>query len=179
MPDKVIFDAEIILKKALEKHKNMLHVLVAETAIWANPEVHNRLINAGSAARYPKIRRAKVGNGERKGQIVSDIRFDDNSYANNVIKKAIGVPPLKIRGYVACHIWDRTCYDERYHTAIANLVLLPSPLAGLTDHHAPTKKALQYRSYELYKWHPEEHPLPIKPEGYVTCWREPEPDTGY
>ncbi|HWQ55093.1 MAG TPA: hypothetical protein VN442_15505 [Bryobacteraceae bacterium] len=32
-----------------------------------------------------------------------------------------------------CHIWPNSCYDERYHTCVANLVLLPSALASLTD----------------------------------------------
>lgn len=169
------FDADRMLEEALEKHGNILGILVAETAIWASPDVHHRLIEqTGNAAKYPHIRRAR-GKGEKRGQTVDGIRLDDNTYANNTIKWAIG-GRMHIEGYEACHIWEGTCYSEKYHTVIANLVLLPRALAGITDHHAPTKRMLQYRAYELYGWYPDGKDQPAMPEPYVSCWREPEPD---
>lgn len=169
------FDADRMLEEALEKHGNILGILVAETAIWANPAVHHRLIKqTGNAAKYPHIRRAR-GKGEKRGQTIDGIRLDDNTYANKTIKWAIGGQEL-FKGYEACHIWDGTCYSEKYHTVIANLVLVPRALAGITDHHAPTKRILQYRAYKIYDWYPDGKDQPTMPEPYVSCWREPAPD---
>jgi hypothetical protein len=104
------------------------------------------------------------------------VRFDDNSYANVAIKRATGLGK-SAEGFEACHIWPLTCYDERYHTAIANIVLLPRALAGLSDHAIEIQSALQYRAFELYGWFPHGVPQPIKPEFYPSNWREPQPDT--
>ena len=103
---------------------------------------------------YPNMRRYRAGLGEQRRQIVGTECLDDNTYANNAIKKAIGVNRRDIANFDACHIWPQSCYDSRCHTAIANLVLLPRPLAGLSDHDPETQAALQFRSYELYKWCP-------------------------
>jgi len=172
---KAKFDASITLKAAQEKHQIKLEALVAETAIWAHPNVHERLIFKGSAARYPHIRRVKAGK-EKRGQNDAGLRFDGNSYANNTIKWAIGANHKDIHGYETCHIWPKTCYDERYHTAVANLVLLPRALAGLTDHLPHIQQMLQYRAYTLYNWYPEEFGIPVCPEGYSDVWRPPESD---
>jgi hypothetical protein len=125
---------------------------------------------SGSPATYPNVRRAKVSKGERRGQVVDGIRLDDNTYANRAIKVAIGHPGI-LKGFEACHIWPKTCYNERYHTAVANLVLLPRALAGLTDHDSEIQRALQYRAYELYEWWPETEPQPVKPAFYPNNWQ--------
>jgi hypothetical protein len=169
------FDAIIALEAALKKHQIKLEMLIAETAIWAHPNVHKRLIAEGSAARYPHIRRKKVKEDKGK-QSTGNLRFDDNSYANVAIKWAIGINRKDIVDYETCHIWPATCYDERYHTAVANLVLLPRALAGLTDHLPDVQCMLQYRAYELYDWYPEESGVPKRPDLYVERWREPESD---
>jgi hypothetical protein len=88
----------------------------------------------------------------------------------------LGIHRTKLIGFECCHIWPNTCYDVRYHTVIANLVLLPRALAGLTDHDPQVQAALQYRSFELYRWHPEEWPAPERPAGFADQWRDPEPD---
>lgn len=176
MPETIKFDADRLLEDALLKHKIALDVLVAETAIWASPTVHQWLCENGNGAKYPNRRRARTGRGEVRNGECNGIRFDDNTYANNAIKWAVGIRRSEIKGYEACHIWPGTCYDERYHTVIANLVLLPRALAGLTDHNQPIRALLQYRAYELYEWYPDESEVPVKPENYVTCWREPELD---
>lgn len=57
---------------------------------------------------------------------------------------------------MVCHIWPGTTYDERYHTLLANLVLIPRILANLSDYFNAVIDVLKYRSYELYGWYPEE-----------------------
>jgi hypothetical protein len=172
---KPIVDASKLLLEAVERHKIHLSLLVADTGFWVSPEFHKRLLqDTGSAAVFPKVRRAR-GQGEQRGQIVDGVQLDDNTYANIAIKRAAGLGK-SAKGFETCHIWPRTCYDERYHTAIANIVLLPRALAGLSDHDIEIQKALQYRAFELYEWYPEGMPQPVKPEFYPTEWREPLPD---
>jgi len=172
---KPIIDASQLLLEAVERHKIHLSLLVADTGFWVSPEFHKRLVqDTGSVAVFPKVRRAR-GQGERRGQIVDGVQLDDNTYANIAIKRAAGLGK-SAKGFETCHIWPRTCYDERYHTAIANIVLLPRALAGLSDHDIEIQKALQYRAFELYEWYPEGMPQPVKPEFYPTVWREPLPD---
>jgi len=168
-------DASELLRAAATRHGVQLEVLVAETGLWANPEIHRRLLERGSAACYPDRRRCRPGQGERRGHSIGNIVLDDNSYANSAIKQAIGIDRKDLIGFEACHIWPKTCYDERYHTAVANLVLLPRALAGLTDHSAEVKLALQYRAFELYGWHPDGEPQPVQPRGYPDNWLSPMP----
>lgn len=85
---------------------------------------------------------------------------------------ATGIQRDKIKNYHACHIWADSCYDEKYHTCIANLVLIPAPLAGLSDYHPEIAKILKYRAYELFNWYFGESP-PIKPIKYPSLWKEP------
>lgn len=146
-----VFDAVAMLEAASEKYSIDLCVLVAETALLANPEVPRRLIaESGTPCFFPGIRRYRQGQGERKGETRNGIKFDDNTYANHAIKQALGVGKHGTRGFEVCHIWPGSCYDEKYHTAITNLVLLPRSLAGLSDHNKKIQAALQYRSFELY-----------------------------
>ena len=165
----------MLLTEAADRHGIRLSVLVAETGLWASPEVHRRLMTEnGMGVFFPNIRRCRTSKGEQRGERIDGIYLDDNSYANHAIKRALGIPRENLIGFEACHIWPTTCYDERYHTAIANLVLLPRALAGLTDHDKEIQKALQYRAYQLYdRWRPDESPSPTEPTFYPSDWSEP------
>lgn len=166
------YNAAEKLKASLTKHGDVLNILIAENALWVHPSIHQQLAQSGNPAKYPNVRRARPD--EKKGQRVNGVRFDDNTYANNAIKSAFG-GRKNFTGYAACHIWETTCYDERYHTVLANLVLLPRALESLTDHHQPVKEMLRYHSYQLYKWLPEGLNAPNKPDGYDRLtWIEPE-----
>lgn len=165
-----------LLLQATELHQSKLSSLVASTGIWAHPQVHERLLReTGGVAMSPKVRRLRPGQGEKVGQIIDGLRLDNNTYANVAIKRATGLQRTA-KGFETCHIWPRTCYDERYHTAPANLVLLPRALASLSDHDPEVLRVLQYRAFELYGWWPEDEPQPVKPDFYPSDWREPEPD---
>jgi hypothetical protein len=145
----------------------------------------------GAWYHYTKRRaRAKCEKRSQKttqliGGQVYNVVLDDNTYANIAIKSAIRVglesnyktlkylynSEIKFRDFEACHIWPGTCYDAQYHTSVANLVLLPRPLAGLTDHCDAVKKILQFRAWELFKWNPGGYP-PGKPKDYDKLkWR--------
>lgn len=165
-----------MLLEAANRHQIHLSVLVAETGLWVHPDVHARIVReTGKPAMFPHVRRARIGQGEKRGQVIDGIRLDDNSYANVALKRALGLHRLQLEGFEVCHIWPRTCYDQRFHTAIANMVLLPRSLAALSDHDLEIQASLQYRAYELYGWYPEGADVPVQPAFYPTNWREPEP----
>jgi hypothetical protein len=164
-----------LMQASLERHGIHLSLLVADTSLWANPAVHRRLLEqTGAVAETPDMRRARAG--EKQGDVVDGVRLDSNTYANVAIKRALGLARQRLVGFEACHIWPLTCYDPRYHTAPANLVLIPRALAGLSDHDSEIQAALQYRAYELYEWWPDGLPQPQQPEFYPGSWREPFPD---
>lgn len=110
-----------------------------------------------------------------------EIFADDNTYANNAIKNAVKASlPWKgknsvFKDYEACHIWDGTCYDYRYHTSVFNLVLVPRAIAGLTDHNKAVKEMLQYEAARRFGVYPRiSGAAPKKPENYnkITIWRQ-------
>ena len=80
----------------------------------------------------------------------------------------------KFENFSACHIWEGTCYDTRYHTLLANLVLVPSELSSLTDYNQHIKDCLKYKAWDLYHWKPENTNEPKRPENYPRNWRDPE-----
>jgi hypothetical protein len=171
-----LFDAAEIINIACIKHRVNLATLVAETALWAHPETHFRQIREhNTPAVYPGIRRLRPGQGEKRG-ITNGVGLDDNTYANALLKRSLGLNRLEVVGFECCHVWPNSCYDTRYHTVIANLVLIPAALASLTDYDWGVQAALQYHAFELYRWHPDEKPAPIKPARYPENWREPQAD---
>jgi hypothetical protein len=106
--------------------------------------------------------------------MIDGCRLDDNSGANQAIKKAVCGSVNRVRGFEACHLWPGTAYDARYHTVIPNLVILPRALAGLSDHDPHIGAVLRYRSFDVYGWHPDDQPPPDMPLGYPSNWRAPE-----
>lgn len=155
-------DGDLILSseefKAMEKP---LIDLIAKTAIWVDPKkVSKRPV-------YPDKRR---GNPDDKGKIINGVRIDDNTYANYAIKRAIS-KDAEFINYTTCHIWPGTAYDERYHTQLANLVLIPRVIAALSDHCPSVIDVLKYRAKELYGWYPEEESEPTRPQYYPEEWR--------
>jgi hypothetical protein len=170
------FDAAETLNRACDELGVNLAALVAATTLWAHPETHFRQVRQyGYPAVYPGIRRLRPGQKEKRG-IVNGSGLDDNTYANGLIKRSLGVHRSAFSGFECCHVWPNSCYDARYHTVIANLVLVPAAIASLTDHNPAIQAALQYRALELYRWYPKEQPAPVKPALYPTNWRDPEPD---
>ncbi len=154
-----------------------LRALIAQVAIWAPVHAHQALVSTEnpSGAFYPSVRRARIGSGEKPGTVVGGVRLDRNNYANEAIRRAIGLHNRRNDGYQACHIWPDSCYDERYHTVLANLVLIPGPLVSLTDFDQGVIAALQYRAYELFDWHPVEVAPPVRPAKYPDNWQKPAP----
>ena len=163
------------VRAAVERLGIDLPALVAEVSLWAPPAAHARHVTPEnpSGAVNPAVRRARPGSGERAGEVVGGVRLDRNNYAGAAIREALGGRGKALAGYQACHVWPATCYDPRYHTALANLVLVPSPLVSLTDHDPEVIAALQFRAFELYGWHPVEASPPTRPARYPSGWLPP------
>lgn len=139
--------------------------LVARSAVWVDPAVFHALQKRiPHATWFPNCRRGK--NGEPKRGTADGVRLDDNTMANLAVKLAVFGSRDRCRRMHVCHVWPETCYDVRYHTSLANLVLLPAALAGLSDHHEGVAQCLRYRSYVLFGWHPEQSSAPEMPVGY-------------
>lgn len=137
---------------------------------------------------YYGVKRAKSGQKNEKyveetikGHKIK-VRLDSNNYANKAIKEAIladlkekhgdlykDSTYRKFKDFEACHIWDETCYDARYHTSVANLVLLPRGLAGLTDHYSEVKKMLQYEAWRRFNFLPKDKDNNDMPFPEPTC----------
>jgi hypothetical protein len=154
-----------VLSSAVRELDIDLATLVAACTFWAPND------EAATTPADPKVRRARSGE-TRRTMTGAGVRLDDNTRANQALKGALKHVG-KFRGFAVCHIWPKTCYDERYHTLPANLVLLPRELAGLTDHNQHIEDCLKYRALELYGWYPDGESEPKKPVGYPGNWRPP------
>ena len=168
----------LTLEQALDQLKIDLGPLVAVCGYWSPIEAFKFLKEEnGFGIWYARVRRHKSGDSGDIGEEIDGVRHDDNTYANAAIKQSCGFEKSELKGYEACHIWPKSTCDIRYHTCLANLVLLPRTLAGISDHHETLSAALLYRAFELYGWKPEEEETPIKPEGYPLSWSSPMPFT--
>ena len=156
--------------------------LIAMTGVWASPSIYQLLEHVGGIW-YPDRRRANTGlrvDGrpvEAVGQVLDGVTLDNNTYANNAFKVAIGVDRQEFVGFHICHVWPGTAYDADCYTNIANLVAIPAELSSLTDHHPQIVACLKYRSWELYGWKPAQAVVPTKPPDYPARWRDAWPNS--
>ena len=81
---------------------------------------------------------------------------------------------------MACHIWDKSCYDYRYHTSVFNLVLLPKSVGGLSDYCDAVKEILQYEAAMRFGVYPDGYSYAMSPATqkiYAKLhneWRQPD-----
>ena len=188
----------------LQSIKDFDHIacqLIAQTAIFCPEHIYEDVKNGkcGSKDNQPKgnafgswfnCKYRRANNGEQRRQTNNGIILDDNTMANQAIKKAVlkglekyGIHKTDIKifkGFEVCHIWEKTCYDERYHTSVANLVLIPREIAGLTDHCDAVKELLKYESFKRFGFLPNvdnngviiQMQQPVRPNIYKSLtWR--------
>lgn len=185
------FNESSINLQSIKKFDLVACQLIAQTAIFCPEHIYEDVKNGKCGSKDNqsskgnafgswfncKYRRAK--NGELT---INDITLDDNTKANYAIKKAVlkglekyGIHKTDIKifkGFEACHIWEKTCYDERYHTSVANLVLIPREIAGLTDHCDAVKELLKYESFKRFGFKPDSENTPNEPKNYdKLTWR--------
>lgn len=159
--------------------------IVAETSIFADPKVvekvkkgelgtrHNILIKGNPYASWDGMSSTRFGKTDLPR---SDQR--SNTIPNYGMKLAI-INSLELtnklsyrifKDYQTCHIWQSN-NDPRFFTSIQNLVLVPRPIATLTDHNEYVKSVLQYRAYRLFGFNPTPHKIE-RPKRYSDLtWR--------
>lgn len=152
-----------------------LAALVAAACLWVAPAAHKRNVNVEkpSGAAYPNVCRARSNARERADSLQDGLHGDNGDLLWRALLGVKPSPSSEYAGYRICHVWPNTCFDPRYYTCLANLVLVPAPFVSLVRHEPAVQAALAFRAYELYGWHPREHATPIRPEGYPTTWRLP------
>ena len=162
--------------------------LVAQSAVFCTKEVFEMVKRGEAGARenlgvgnefgawyHYTFQRAR--HNEKRGEYKDDVvRFDDNTHANTAIKTAVlkglskygihGSSKQIFNGFEACHIWPNTCYDARYHTSVANIVLLPREIAGMTDHCEAVEELLKYEAWKRFGFKPVEEDVPQRPKNY-------------
>lgn len=175
----------------LQSIKDFDHVacqLIAQTAIFCPEHIYEDVKNGKCGSKdnqsskgnafgsWFNCKYRRANNGDQRRQTNNGIILDDNTMANQAIKKAVlkglekyGIHKTDIKifkGFEACHIWEKTCYDERYHTSVANLVLIPREIAGLTDHCDAVKELLKYESFNRFGFIPDNENTPNEPKNY-------------
>lgn len=173
-------------------------IAVAKNAIFCTIAVANNVKSGIAGSNNNKVNKGnkyyswfhceyrRKKHGEKKGSTCNNIILDDNSKANEAIKNAVieGMPvwlrksksKKDFDGYMACHIWDKTCYDPRFHTSVFNIVLLPKSIGGLSDYCDAVKQLLQYEASKRFGVYPDGFNQPIKPKYYAVLddfWRQP------
>ena len=90
-----------------------------------------------------------------------EVTLDSNNKPNYMMKSMLRQRyGLETEEYHTCHIWPGSCYDIYCHTNYANLVLIPSAIASLSDFDEKIMEALQSRAYKLFKWFPHSENKP-------------------
>ena len=167
--------------------------LVAQSAIFCSKEVFDSVKNGelgskeniGVGNKYGSWYNCKYQRAtpqQKRREAIDNVILDDNTYANTAIKMAIlkGLEKFGIhgnekqifKGFEACHIWPKTCYDARYHTCVGNIALLPREIAGLTDHCQAVEDLLKYEAWRRFGFKPDEAAVPTRPNNYSKIiWR--------
>ena len=180
-----------------EERINLLG-LIGRTARWVHPAVFREL-----PLWYPeRWRRQPVANSafseilrnknSRTGRI--EDKAEANIYAERALVGALGLRMgEKPYNWSVCHIWgiddpgftktNTIVQDARFYSCVGNMVLLPTPLKGLTDSDPDAKACLRVRAFELYGWvcPIDDAPEPgdrivggWRPDRYPPFWKEPE-----
>lgn len=175
---KQVLDATQEMRTWMAKHYSTLAKAIAKFAIFCSPEIFlgtpqknysDRIqfitIKKQGKSEPSLIRRAK--HDETKRTYVNEggawVYLDDNTVINQKFKKLVQLSDC--RNYMTCHIWDDVDIPEVF-SCVANIVLLPTTISGLSDYSQEIKDLLMYRAYELYEWKPQNRSIPVKPADY-------------
>ena len=101
-------------------------------------------------------------------------KFQGNEEANRTLTQLVTKSAKDRPNWTCCHIWGNdsatgqtgqpAVKDLRYYSCPANMVLVPTPLKGLTDSVPEVKNALRIASHRLYGFVPEGQTCPSTQE---------------
>lgn len=146
-----------------KKYSDVLYELIAQSAIFASPEVVKKLMSATNPHACWYNNPSYIRDQKNKDKPTTDRNGiscigDNNTKANQAIKRAllqsysdINIAPIaSFVNYTACHIVQNSTDDVNYYTSIPNIVLLPSAIAGLSDFLPDVQALLDYHAFQLY-----------------------------
>lgn len=140
-----------------------LAVIAGRHCWMPNPDV----VAACGTAVFPSIRaRSKQPRLSVDTIDGKRLMYDDNMTPRWAFLWAHGIAETgHPKGWTFAHVW--TCArDPDAYTHLANLALLPEPLASLSDKVGPFGAFLRYHAQCEYGWRPKGQPLIEEPEGY-------------
>lgn len=86
-------------------------------------------------------------------------KVEANERAQAALEYALGLGSSGgAKNWTTCHIWSAPTEqnplvkDRRFYTCVGNMVRLPSPIKGLTDHIPEIKAMLRTCAFHLYGW---------------------------
>lgn len=157
-----VIDGNEVISRWMEANKGKLFDVIARTAVFCPKTVFEAVKGDGNTA-YIKNKDGllfvrRLSREGKKGHLDSSNKYilDDNTYINQAFKKLCGGDQRKYTNFITCHIYGGLSRNPKIFSAIANIVLLPKALAGLSDHCDEVMNLLQHRAYELYRWYPKE-----------------------
>lgn len=158
-------DGNDIVSGWMSKNEGSLFDVIARTAVFC-PKTVFETVKGNEDTAYIKnkdgvlfIRR--TSDEPKKGWPNGEYISDDNTYINQTFKKLCGGGRRKYTNFITCHIYGGLSRNPRVFSAVANIVLLPKALAGLSDNCDEVINLLQHRAYELYRWYPKDEGFSI------------------
>jgi len=135
---------------------------VASLTIFSHPDTVRQ-------TNYKPVIRT-IRNASRRGEIVelngARVGLDDNKSPTDVFMWCNGLRG-RPRDIQFNHVYGRSS-DPDCYTCLANLCITPSFLAKLTDTNPEIRAILQYRVWDLYRWHPVDTAQPPEPQHYTS-----------
>jgi hypothetical protein len=97
--------------------------------------------------------------------------LDDNTGPTDTFLWANGIGRSAYRDVQFCHVWPRPRDPESY-TSLANICVLPTFLAKLSDTHPEVARLLRGRAVGLYGWKPDDAETADQAEVAELSWAE-------
>jgi hypothetical protein len=149
---------------------------VASLAIFSHPST----VQQCSGSAVFRIVRGKASSERGQETTASDglpAMLDDNTGPTDTFLWSNGIGRNACCDVQFCHLWQRSS-DPRCYTNLANICILPSFLAKLSDTHEEVVRLLRLRAFELYAWKPNDAQTPDTADGLGVTWAECLPPTG-
>jgi len=147
----------------LHQHRPALAEMVANTSWLPNQTAITHLGRAVFPTSRAKAKHPRFSLIEENGAVVG--MYDDNATPEWALFWAHGLQGTRPKGWTVAHVWSASD-DIKAYTHVANLALIPEPLASLTDKNGPLTGYLRWHSWEVYGWKPDRAAEPAKPADY-------------
>jgi hypothetical protein len=159
-------DAQLLADLTARGELQTLLDLVAGSTMWVDPHVAG-----GVRVVFPKSAR-RVGYRHYMGEVVGGIRLWANQPATEAFFAAIDSRFTHFVGAAVCHVYPNSPQLPLHFTRLANLFVVPAPLATLTEWE-PVLTALKWRAFELFGYRGPSNQTPVRPPMLPSSWQGP------